>query len=43
MNATDKTLPFLLVLGCIAGASERLVPNMIKKVEEPFEIDVERK
>jgi hypothetical protein len=27
MNATDKTLPFLLVLGCIAGASERLVPN----------------
>jgi hypothetical protein len=33
LNATDKRLPFLLILGGFAGASERLVPNMIRKVE----------
>jgi hypothetical protein len=33
INATDKKLAVLLVLAGFAGASERLVPNMIKKVE----------
>lgn len=33
INATDQTIPFLLAIGVVAGASERLVPNIIKKVE----------
>jgi hypothetical protein len=33
INVTDKKLAALLVLAGFSGASERLVPNMIKKVE----------
>ena len=39
INGTDKRLPFLLVLAGLAGASERLVPNMIKKVEGTLIVD----
>jgi hypothetical protein len=39
INSTDKRLPFLLVLGIVAGASERLVPNIIKKVEGTLIVD----
>lgn len=39
INESGRGLAFLLVLGCIAGASERLVPNIIKKVEGTLVVD----
>jgi hypothetical protein len=39
INDTSNTLPFLLALGVVAGASERLVPNLIKKVEGTLIVD----
>jgi hypothetical protein len=39
VNATDNSLAFLSVLGAIAGASERLVPYTIKKVEGTLIVD----
>ena len=33
INSSDKSLALLLAVSVIAGASERIVPNLIKKVE----------
>jgi hypothetical protein len=33
VNASDKSLVLLLAIAVVAGASERVVPDLIKKVE----------
>lgn len=33
LDSTEKSLPLILTIAMIAGASERIVPNLIKKVE----------
>ena len=40
---SGQSLSILLVLGLVAGASERLVPNMIKKVEGTIVIHDEKR
>jgi len=42
-NTKDYEFPFLLLLCMVAGASERLVPNLIRQVESSVSIETSRR
>ncbi|MDT5063468.1 MAG: hypothetical protein QOH63_3927 [Acidobacteriota bacterium] len=39
LDSAEKSLPLLLVVAMVAGASERIVPNLIKTVEGTISVD----